>query len=140
METRFEGKRLIRRTQPEIGVEWSRIYELSGIHSVLRIPDGFEVAKCCHEFRAEHAREQLTATLAVAMLARERTPVGDHEITGCLNEPTVPSYSIGGPEVKINPGVYASVPEVPVKPALIAKLRCQFPEVAHVSPEHIDRY
>src|SRR5690606_22498750 len=56
------------------------VHYLAGIHAVARIPDRLELAECLHELRAVHARQELRARLAVAVLARDRAAVLDHQV------------------------------------------------------------
>ena len=56
--------------------------DLAGVHLVVRVPDGLELAEGLHQLRPEHLGKQLGARLAVAVLAREGAAVANHQIGG----------------------------------------------------------
>src|SRR5437588_3578826 len=87
------------RANPEILVEAARVDDLAGVHAAVGVPDGLELAEGRHEVVAEHLRQQLGPLLAVAVLARQRTP-GRHDEVGCrLQEPPVRREALWAREV-----------------------------------------
>ena len=70
------------------GFRWagSASISLPGFIALPRIPDRLELAKGLHQLRPEHLRQQRTARLAVAVLARERAAVADDEVGRAIDE------------------------------------------------------
>jgi myosin-crossreactive antigen len=52
-------------------VDADRIREFAGIHAIIGIPDGFELAEGVDQFGAEHFGQERCPRLAVAVLAGE---------------------------------------------------------------------
>ena len=57
-------------TQPQVLVHTIRINHLAGIHPLVGVPDGLELAKGLNKLGAIHFREQLGTRLTIAMLSR----------------------------------------------------------------------
>src|SRR3954453_1545255 len=66
--------------QPQVGIERRRVDDLAGVHPVIGVHESFEVTKQGDHLVAEHAREELAAGLAVAVLAGERTAIAEDEV------------------------------------------------------------
>ena len=86
MEVRLRPPGIVVRSEPQILVAAVSLHDFAGIHLPLRIPDGFELAKRFHQFRAKHFFQQLGARLPVAMLAGERAAVADDNVRRLSSE------------------------------------------------------
>src|SRR5580692_9212287 len=63
-----------------------RIQDFAGIHAIVGIPESIELAKCAHQFGAEHFGQQGRARLAVAMFAAERAAEAQNQVCGAIDE------------------------------------------------------
>ena len=79
---------------------------------------------------AEHPDQQLTAGLAVAVLAGQRPAIGDHQVGGPLHEPPVRRDALGGVQVERDPGVHAALAEVAVQARHQVARRNRIPHTA----------
>src|SRR5689334_18099241 len=101
--------------QPQMGVEGCGIDDLAGVHPGGRIEQVLELTEEPDDLVAEHAGKQLTAGLAVAVLAGQGSAVADDQVGGAFHEAAVGGYSFGAVEVEGDPGVHAPLAEVSVQ-------------------------
>src|SRR5439155_6650062 len=85
--------------EPQVLVHLVRVDHLPRIHSAGRIPDRLELAERLHQLGAEHARQELGAGLAVAVLTRERPAITDHQGRRLLDE--LPVLGDAAPRLEI---------------------------------------
>ena len=116
-----------------------RVDQLARVHLVVRVPDRLELAECPHQLGAEHLRQQRAARLSIAVLARDRAAVADHEIRRPLDELAVRPDAGFAPQVEADLHVNAAVPEVPVVDGLIAVLVQQRAEIAQIAAQMCGR-
>ena len=93
---RGEGHRLVIRALAQVLVgakhfPAGRIDHLARIHFSQRVPDGLEFDQRLHQLRSVHHRQELGLGLAVAVLARERAAVFDHQLGRRLQK-TAPDF------------------------------------------------
>ena len=118
--------------QAQVGVERTGVDQLAGVHPVLRVPRVLELAERLHQLGAEHDRQQLALRLAVAVLARERAAVLDHQVRR-LGEEAPPVREPGGrAQLEVDARVDAAVAEMAVERSAVAEAldqRLEFPQV-----------
>src|SRR5947209_18512837 len=85
------------------------VYNLTWVHLPFRIPDRFEIAKRVDDLRTEHAREQFTSRLTIAVFARKRTFIADHQIGRLFEKMTPVLDAVRSSQVEREPGVHASL-------------------------------
>src|SRR5437588_12013082 len=123
------------RANPEILVEAARVADLARVHPAVGVPDGLELAEGRHELVAEHLRQQLGPLLAVAVLARQRTPERHDEVGRLLDEGPVRREPRRAHEVEIGPGVDAPVAKVAVEGPRVPEAVVEVPEASEVPAE-----
>src|SRR5262249_55955429 len=89
------------------------------------------------EFGTEHLRKQFGASLTVSVLAGERAPVSDDEISGLVHELAEAGNALFGFEIEIDSRVHAGVAEVSVEHSVIGELGHEVLEVAEVVAEFV---
>ena len=67
------------RPEPQVGGERAGVDDLARVHQPVGVPDAAEPAHRLDELGPEHGLEERAAGLAVAVLARQRPAVADHE-------------------------------------------------------------
>src|ERR1043165_9489030 len=85
-EVSLQFRRAIIDSIAEVLIGAISVDDFPGIHLPIGVPDRFELAKRLHQLGSEHLGKQFATRLAVAVLARERTAVADHEIRRRMNE------------------------------------------------------
>ena len=129
-ELRLQRDRLVLRPQAQVGVEGTGVDQLARVHPVLRVPRVLELAERLHQLGAEHDRQQLALRLAVAVLARERAAVLDHQVRR-LGEEAPPVRQPGGrAQLEVDARMDAAVAEVAVERSAVAEAldqRLEFP-------------
>ena len=127
--------------QGEVLVQPVRVDHLAGIHPVVRVEDVLQLTEGADEFGAEHLRQQLAPGLAVAVLAGQRSAVGDHEVRRMLGERPVVGDALVGTQLEGDAGVDAAVAEVAVqRRAVVFVAGQQRAEVAEVVAEPFRRH
>src|SRR6185436_12631738 len=116
----------------QVLIDAPRVDQLAGIHAPRRVPGRLEFAERLHQLRAEHHRQELRLRLAVAVLARERAAVLDHQRRR-LAEEAAPVRDAGAAlQVEVEASVHAAVAEVAVDRRAVAEPSDQRLELAQV--------
>ena len=122
-------------SQTQIVIKPVRVDHFARVHLPVRIPDSFEFVEGLHQLRSEHFGEELCARLTVSVLARNRSAIADHKISGLLYELSKFGNTILSFEIEVDAVVNAAIAEVPVKRALVAVAIHQFAQVAQIAAE-----
>src|SRR6185312_17476014 len=77
LEVSLRLPRLVARSQPEVIIHFVRQDDLARIHLPIGIPQRLEFLECRNQFRPEHLRIKLSASLTVAMFTGEGSAIGD---------------------------------------------------------------
>ena len=109
------------------------IGQLAGIHPVIGVPDGFELAKCLDELGAKHFRQQRGAGLSVAVLAGDGTAKAQDQVGSAVKKLAETAQALDAAEVEIDAEMDAALAEVAVKRAAVAVLAHEREEPAQVS-------
>ena len=117
----------------------NRIGELAGIHAVVGIPDGLELAEGLDKLGAEHFGQKRSAGLAIAMLARERTAERKDEVGGAIEELAEFAQALVGVEVEVDAEMGAALPIVAVKRAVVAIFGHEGGETAEICTQFLGR-
>jgi len=130
--------------EPEVPVERRRVDDLARVHPVLGVEQCLDVLEQRDHLLAEHPREELTAGLAVAVLAGQGAAVRRDQVSGSLQEPPVGRHTLGAVEVEGDPRVDTALPEVTVETRTdvggVAEVRVEPAQVAQVVTEAVDRH
>ncbi len=125
--------------EAEVRVEGVGADDHSGVEAAGRVPQVLEALEERDDLRPVHARQQLGARLPVAVLARQRTAVGDHERGHLLREGAVAAHALGRQQVDVQPYVHAALAEVPVRRAPQSVAAQQGAEVPQIRAEAVRR-
>src|SRR5947207_1583979 len=104
-------------SQTQIVIKPVRVDHFARVHLPVRIPDSFEFVEGLHQLRSEHFGEELCARLTVSVLARNRSAIADHKISGLLYELSKFGNTILSFEIEVDAVVNAAIAEVPQQPA-----------------------
>src|SRR6185437_8548627 len=84
------------------------------------IPQRLEFLECRNQFRPEHLRIKLSASLTVAMFTGEGSAIGDDQVGGLLHKSAEIANAVCRLQVEADAIVNTAVAEVSVQHALIA--------------------
>ena len=99
---------------PQVVVQLRGPHDAAGVHPAVRVPDALELLERVDDLRRVHARQQLGAGRAVAVLARERPAVRDGQVRRVLQERAEVGDARPREQVEVDPDVQAAVAEVAV--------------------------
>ena len=114
--------------------------QLARVHLVLGIPQPLELAECVHQLLAEHFRQQRTARLAIAVLARERAAVLDHDVGRAIDELAHVQDAGLALEIEVDAHVHAALAEVAVHRTVVPVLLHECEQPAQIRAEAIGRH
>ena len=140
-EMRCRPRRIIVRAQAQILVDAIGVDQFVGVHFPLRVPDRLEFAERLHQFVAVHQRQEFGLGLAVAVLARQRAAILNHQFGGLAQKTAPFRDACMGLEVERDARVDAAVAEMAVERGLIIEAVDQLLELAQIiaEPQRIDR-
>ena len=139
-EVGVDFRRAVVGAELHVGDDRIGVDHLVRVHPVVRVPDPLHLAERADQLLAVHLRQQLGPLLAVAVLARERAAVLDHEVGRLVEEATPGPQPAGAAQVEVDPAVDAAVAEVPVERRPVAVLVEQRAEAAQVVAEPLRRH
>src|SRR5450755_2356797 len=111
-----------------------------GIHFVLRIPHGLELTEGVHQLRAKHLREQGATRLPVAVFTGERTSIAHNQVGCSLDKVAILTDAGFALQIKADPHVDTSVPEVAVERSFIAVLVHERADIPQIGAQLLRRY
>lgn len=139
-EARFRLRRVEAGPDAQVLVQAVGMDDLAGIHAVQRVPQRLELLEGAHQLRAKHFGQQLGARLPVAVLAGERSAVGEHQVGGTFDETAVALHPVLAFQVEVGARVHAAVAEVAVKSAAVPVAFQQVPELPQVAAQLLGRH
>jgi len=95
--------------------------QLPWIHQAVRVPNALELPERADQRFAEHLRQQFRSRLSVAVLAREGSAVRHDQVGRFVDERPVGRNTSRRFKVEVRAGVYATLAEMAVQRATIAK-------------------
>src|SRR5262249_26854027 len=135
LEVRRDVRRVVGGAETQVVVDPTGTQHLAGIHPPRRIPDRLELVERRHQLWTVHARQQLAARLAVAVLAGERSAEADDQIGRALDESAIRANPRGSLEIEVDARVDAALAEMPVEIALQMVRIEELPETPQVLAE-----
>jgi hypothetical protein len=125
---------------PKILIGLEEVDNLARVHSPVRVPDLLELRERSEEFGSVHLLQLRTPSLAVAVLTRERTTVGDDQIGHLVKEAAPLVDAVDGVEREVDTAVDAPLAEVSVQRRVVAEPVEQVPKVAAIGTNLVGRY